>query len=365
MYNEKMLYFENLKNKYIEFFIEENPELQLAMEECSHSENEHINPYHMEGSVWTHTMLVVNEAVDFGNRNVILAALLHDIGKVEAREVVEKDDGIRVRFTNHASASVFMSFDILKEFQKTVNFDVITDDDIIEIINLIALHDIFFSSDNAEFIASKLYGFDNKFINSLLQLILSDNRGRICDNANNNIENLINDVLNIVGSFSPVHSDTNKTVEFLVGVPYVGKSYYTNKVLTDNPTVISRDNIVMELGGSDYNKAFSTVNQQEVDTLLMKRYNDAIDDKNVHHIIIDMTNMSKKSRKKFLSDKVYRNCNVKATVFYIGNKELDKRIDIRSDKVIPEAVMRRFIFSYTMPMFDEVDEVSFRLAKSL
>lgn len=66
--------------------------------------------WHPEGDVWTHTLLVVDEAVRLAERDrlteedravLVLAALCHDLGKPEATTI----DGGRVRSPGHADRS--------------------------------------------------------------------------------------------------------------------------------------------------------------------------------------------------------------------------------------------------------------------
>ena len=70
-------------------FMRGHPELVFAMEEADHNHScLELNPYHMEGSVWTHTMMVFNNAIKKEYpTEVCLAALFHDIGKGFTREV--------------------------------------------------------------------------------------------------------------------------------------------------------------------------------------------------------------------------------------------------------------------------------------
>lgn len=89
---------------------------------------------------------------------------------------------------------------------------------------------------------------------------------------------------------------------FLVGPPLSGKDTYIREKVLGNDTIISRDDIVMELSpGKSYTEAFQTVDQKLVDELLNKRLQDAIDSED--DIIINLTNLTRRSRKRFL-DKV-------------------------------------------------------------
>ena len=85
-----------------------------------------------------------------------------------------------------------------------------------------------------------------------------------------------------------------KKLMLLIGTPLSGKSTFIRENYP-NTIVISRDELVMELFGSnDYNKAFKEVNHKEVDKLLDLKLKEAnLGDSDV---IIDMTNMVSKRR---------------------------------------------------------------------
>ena len=89
------------------------------------------NPYHMEGDVWTHTMLVLKVlALETENPSLLLSALLHDIGKPSCRMVYKETDF--VFFTNHEEEGAKIALPIIREFAK--NFPEIDVDLVHQII---------------------------------------------------------------------------------------------------------------------------------------------------------------------------------------------------------------------------------------
>lgn len=73
-------------NKLVKDFQLKYPKLCKAMQECSHHYSDtELNPFHLEGDVWSHTMMSCNQAVN-QNKNTQIAALLHDIGKPFTRK---------------------------------------------------------------------------------------------------------------------------------------------------------------------------------------------------------------------------------------------------------------------------------------
>jgi predicted kinase len=152
----------------------------------------------------------------------------------------------------------------------------------------------------------------------------------------------------------------NKKIPYvilLVGPPLSGKtSFYNDFVLNtdNNVTLISRDEIVMELYGSrNYTEAFQKVNQKEVDRILDKRLRESNSKK--LNVIIDMTNMTSKRRKQnlnYFSDDYYK----LAVIFPIlKEEEYERRNNKRiaeENKDLPMHVIRNMISSY-QPIRDD------------
>lgn len=86
----------------------------------------------------------------------------------------------------------------------------------------------------------------------------------------------------------------------LVGPPLSGKDTYIKGIGYTNYDIISRDDIMMSLHGNDnYSEAFSKVDPKLVDKILNKKINESVNDK--RNVIINMTNVSRKSRRRHLS----------------------------------------------------------------
>lgn len=147
-------------------------------------------------------------------------------------------------------------------------------------------------------------------------------------------------------------------VLLMVGPPLVGKSTAIKewlKTYKGNIDIISRDAIVLEQHGSnDYSAAFKSVDQKNVDKILISKLEDAnINRKNV---IIDMTNLSSKRRGynlSFFDDDYYK----VAVVFDILNRnELLNRNEKRKleeNKFIPEHVIDTMCNNYMPIKYNE------------
>lgn len=148
-------------------------------------------------------------------------------------------------------------------------------------------------------------------------------------------------------------------VILLVGPPMSGKTTWINTNFPDID-VISRDEILMEVYGSkDYTEAFRNVDQKLVDKTLKERFEEY--SKEGRDTIIDMTNLTPKTRKKNLSyfGKEYTKIAVAFPI--LSDKEYQRRNDYRQEvenKYIPQSVMKSMISSYIVPTLDEgLDEI--------
>ena len=129
-------------------------------------------------------------------------------------------------------------------------------------------------------------------------------------------------------------------IVILIGVPMSGKSTWI-KNNYPNTKVISRDDIVLEVHGSnDYNKAFKEVNHKEVDKILNSKLLDSSNSNT--DVIIDMTNMTSKRRKSTLRH--FANFYKVAIVFpVLSNDEYERRNKIRTvteNKSIPLSILK-------------------------
>ena len=137
-------------------------------------------------------------------------------------------------------------------------------------------------------------------------------------------------------------------VMILVGPPLSGKDSALRSIDLSNVEVISRDQILLDVYGSnDYDKAFKNVNQREVDKALISKIQSAY--KNKKNVIINMTNMTRKRRIYNLSffGKDYQKI---AVIFPIlSDDEYERRNNKRKgeeNKFIPQQVLKNMISSY-------------------
>ncbi len=148
----------------------------------------------------------------------------------------------------------------------------------------------------------------------------------------------------------------------LVGVPLVGKSTFIKENF-EGTTVISRDEIVMEVSESrNYTEAWKKVDQKKVDRLLIERLNES--NKEKRNVIIDMTNLTVKSRVSKLN--LFSKDYFKVAVIFpvLSNEEFERRNEerkVNENKFIPLFVVKNMINSYEVPTskegFDKIVKV--------
>ena len=114
----------------VKWFQLKYPKIVKSMKDANHHySKEELNPYHLESDVFTHTMMVVLEASknkgsmdDSIYNQVLICALLHDIGKPMARR--ENHEKKRVNFYSHEPLSAFLAIDILKAIEEDFKISI-------------------------------------------------------------------------------------------------------------------------------------------------------------------------------------------------------------------------------------------------
>ena len=334
----------------VKWFQLKYPKLVKSMKDANHHySGEELNPYHLESDVFTHTMMVVLEASRAKNtldeqlyNQVLICALLHDIGKPMARR--ENHEKKRVNFYCHEPLSAFLAINILDAIEEEFKIPV----DRRRIFEAIAMHTEVFKLTKEQ--------LEERLVNNpilakiLMGLSNADHSGRFYDMGDRITEGVKPEV--VLGK-----EVKEKKLIMNVGLPCAGKST-TSKYAGFN--VISRDAIIVELGfaiGIDnYNEAFDKVDQKEVDKILEKQIREY--SKSDKDVLIDMTNMSRKSRKKRL--RPFKDFHKVAHVYMTSLLNIDERNKLREGKTIPDKVIERMCMSFYPPLLDEFDEIVWR-----
>jgi len=156
----------------------------------------------------------------------------------------------------------------------------------------------------------------------------------------------------------------DKTITLLVGVPASGKSTWLDENLKSE-VVVSRDNTLMDYASTnnisgDYSEVWKQLtddDQKQIDKILQETFQKAVKERK--DIIIDMTNVSRKSRRKWINT-VPKDYNKKAVVFATEYDEIYARNEKRfqeTGKNIPDFVISNMMKGFMIPTFDEFNEI--------
>ena len=146
-------------------------------------------------------------------------------------------------------------------------------------------------------------------------------------------------------------------MEILVGIPGSGKSTWIDSI--ENKLVISSDNIIEKIAnecGGTYNQHFANSIKDASDEAI-KEFHAALKEK-VPCVIIDRTNLTVKSRKRWIKAAMQYKYKIIARVFPTPRDEvLQVRLQ-RPGKSIPDHVIVRMKKTFVMPNLTEgFDEI--------
>lgn len=156
--------------------------------------------------------------------------------------------------------------------------------------------------------------------------------------------------------------EIHPTIYILIGPPGSGKSTWRQALMT-SPHVVSSDDIVERIASerqSTYSIVFPTLDWKLIDQEINEAFAAAV--KSGLDIVVDRTNMTRKSRLSFLS-RVPRSYRRVAVIFSFERDILDARLHHRSattGKTIPESVVNEMISRYQPPLdegFHDIIEV--------
>jgi predicted kinase/CRISPR/Cas system-associated endonuclease Cas3-HD len=314
----------------------------------------HFSKYHLEGTVRTHTYMVLNEVLksdlsDSEKKIFSIVALLHDIGKYLAKTEI-KD---KVVFQGHEGLSTVLAIEFLERLQKLH----VNGYEIRRILLIVNHHGLFLNNQkNLE----KLLSRNTLLWEDLIKFHQFDKNGSMTFEKNF-------DLIESIKLQTPQDLiDPNlPKVYMMVGLPCSGKSTLAkNLKWTTEAEIISRDDLVMErANGKTYTETFKSLSKeehQEIDNQLLKKYNSLVKQKK--DIILDLTNLSFKSRRKW-----FRNTHqFHIVAFLTSYQTILKRNSERffEGKMIDYDVLINQMKRFQLPLLNEhqnVAEVVFKL----
>jgi len=338
------------------------PYLVDFMKKSDHNySSEQLNPYHLEGDVWSHTMMVFNQASSNDSSSVVrIAALLHDIGKPHCKKI--NDDTKRVSFFNHEAVSFFMAKDVLKKCYPELSEKKMKD-----CLYLIANHSILFPRNNQELTADSALNLvsDKKLLKQLIELVECDSTGRIIDVTKDGGDDFSDSLFDIYYSDEMKYSASKavinqdqKVLTLLIGLPGSGKSYWNeHNTYQRNTTVVSRDETMMRMGEfpTNYHATWETADHKAVDKEVNRIFQSALKDGD--DIVIDKTNLTRKGRRKYINEAKRKGYRIEAKIFVPGFATIKERQEDReNNKVISDKVLERMVKSFSFPLDNEVDD---------
>ena len=337
-------------DKLVIWFQTHYPDLVEDMRNCSHHSDSSLNPYHLEGDVWSHTLLCLSEAKDLSEL-MLFVILCHDIGKPMAR----KESNGKTSFKGHELISAFMTLPIAKKYG-------FSDKEIIKIFQLIAYHtSILKLLDNENCLTEVLdihKGNPDLFLD-LLPITKADGLGRIMEKYNDKlyyIEDYFSGTLDTMLFNKKEKKSQQSTLTCLIGLPGSGKSTYlkNNKVSPEN--IICRDDIIMQLAKTKDSSIISNPSDR-----LKKDCHKNIESLKSHlvsnkkDIYLDMTHLTDKDRHLSLKG-IPRNYWFKAVII-INDLDSIKAINLSRDKKVSWSYIENLLKRSSLPLYNEFDEI--------
>ena len=346
------------------------------------SETKQDKVHHKEGNVWTHTKMVLEQllslsefkSLDEQDRKILTyAALLHDIGK-PFTSVVKKNGKISApnhaeKGTLEARALLYRHPEFMREILGELDFSEKE-----EVLSYVKYHGLpLFFMEKSDYKRNIMKASLEINLKKLLILSKADSLGRICEDENDLEERLaffteeaeklecFNSPKQFLSDASRmnyfIHGDnflhyspfeTGSDVIMLSGLPASGKSFYTEKFLSELP-IISLDKIRKELNihpNKNQGKVINTARERAKRLLAEKK-----------DFVWDATNTTRAIRK--LITKVFSeyNANVKIIYFEVPYENLINNNNSR-ERYVPEKIIEKLINNLEPPKLWEATEVS-------
>lgn len=358
----------------LEWFINTFPSLVKKMKECSyHYDHETLNKHHLEGDVWTHTMMALAHAV---NNEVSVtiqwAVLLHDIGRIYTRYENKADQ--YVEFGDFEGVSCYMALEIMNKAR-------LKKKEQIKILKIISYH--YTIIDHVKYDTPSLgemlktFKYEEESLLDLADYVECDLRGRIITESRKHLYafNQIQQKITAIKS-TPLnrskHTTRNQTLYLLVGPPGAGKSTWVGSHKDINRSLlISRDSCILEVGKKYGKNNYDDAYDFTYDNKVIKKEVDALDEARelvaketkTKNIIIDNPNLKIGNRKEWI-DELKQTHMVKVilflTPFHILSQRNDKRSTVTKKSITHnELIIKLKTFSFPLPSegIDEIEHV--------
>lgn len=355
------------------------------------------SPWHREPNVADHTLMAldyyINERLRLASRSdmqkllTATALLFHDFGKPAAEETLTRPDGSPYRrYAGHEPISANAMLDMVLGHQgvgQTFNaaFGNETEEALRKIKVMIQHHLPYGIKVKQKLIDLKsglLATLGEDGLEAYFDMLLADCHGRISDDHADKIAAVKDWIANFKAvEVPPARGRVGAPLMYvLIGVAGAGKSTYVEglrKKHTDLQ-VISEDTIRLEYVQTIFNEAdwndwvlMSETQQYDAawkytveNDAAFRKYFDArvVEVFNSQcTIVVDRTNRTLKTRRKFITMARQRHYKVVSVEFFVPLQVLINRQTTRQDKAVPAGVVTRFFYEMSSPLLgSEVDE---------
>lgn len=336
------------------------PDLTEAMENNTHHfSREKLNPYHIEGTTFTHTGMVCLMAEVLKTNDLVkIACLLHDVGKPISTRIDTEQE--KVKMFGHEGLSVFLGLRFLNSLG-------LTDEQKVRVLQLISFHTFIYKAmrDEKTFESSVVDTFKGnaELLMDLLDMTACDALGRFTDGDEKRDfwMDIHKNLGHLIFKCDPPKLDPRKTqgeAIILVGPPNSGKSTWVKQNASDY-RVLSRDAVILRKAKTEnYNEAWKSVDANDVDSAYDAERKQVI--KSESKIVFDLTHMTPKSRVRSLNGlpkDMKRTCVVFLTPFETLVLR-DKKRTKEENKTIPAYALEKMMGSFTFPLITEgFDEI--------
>ncbi len=346
----------------IQWFIQNFPQDIERMRNCSYHSNKSKNLHHLEGDVWSHTLLSYSKGIDFGvSKTILLALMLHDRGRIYTRYINEKKD--TVHFGDFEGVSCFTALEVLNNLHLS-NTEKVRILQIImhqyTVIDFVKYDEMSWENfvDN--------FQYDEELLQDLFSYVKCDLFGRIIDSRKEGYYDLkkIQSYELKSTTLLPSTKDINTKqgdVYILIGLPCSGKSTWRSEFHSD-AFVVSRDLCIDTIGKKymkdTHDEAYSLQDEneeidKEVNTLFNARLKESY--LTQKHIIIDNLSLGLKDRAKWI--KLYKTThNIHAILFLKSFGDIldcDNKRSLRENKTIGKTLFLKHMMKFRFPLINE------------